>query len=166
MNNLRTILLVLMLSLSTTTLMAVGDIHMNVYSKTSLDFKSIPLESIDKIVFPSEEEMVIYHYGKEDILAIDDIDVILFENIIDSIEESEKELSETEIKYIPQSGQLKISALAPISMVLVYNMQGVQMLVQTPNQNIASYDISAYPRGVYVIVADVEGEVKTVKIIK
>ena len=166
MNNLRTILLVLMLSLSTTTLMAVGDIHMNVYSKTSLDFKSIPLESIDKIVFPSEDEMVIHYYGKEDILAIDDIDVILFENIIDSIEESEKELSETEIKYIPQSGQLKISALAPISMVLVYNMQGVQMLVQTPNQNIASYDISVYPRGVYVIVADVEGEVKTVKIIK
>lgn len=166
MNNLRTILLVLMLSLSTTTLMAVGDIHMNVYSKTSLDFKSIPLESIDKIVFPSEDEMVIHYYGKEDILAIDDIDVILFENIIDSIEESEKELSETEIKYIPQSGQLKISALAPISMVLVYNMQGAQMLVQTPNQNIASYDISVYPRGVYVIVADVEGEVKTVKIIK
>lgn len=166
MNNLRTILLVLMLSLSTTTLMAVGDIHMNVYSKTSLDFKSIPLESIDKIVFPSEEEMVIHYYGKEDILAIDDVDVILFETIIDSIEESEKELSETEIKYIPQSGQLKISALAPISMVRAYNMQGVQMLVQTPNQNIASYDISDYPRGVYVIVADVEGEVKTVKIIK
>ena len=166
MNKLRTILLVLMVCLSATTVMAVGDIHMNVYSKTTLDFKSVLLDGIDKIVFPSEDEMIIYYYGKEDVLAIDDIDVILFETIIDSIEESEEEVSETEIKYLPQSGQLKISALAPISIVRVYNMQGVQMLVQTPNQNNASYDIWAYPKGVYIVVADVEGEVKTVKIIK
>ena len=98
---------------------------------------------------------------------IDDIEVITFGNTdITSIEENEIESAEIEIKYLSGVEELQIVAPEPISMVQVYNMQGVQMMAQIPNENSVLYNISAYPRGIYVVVVQANGQIATEKILK
>lgn len=164
---LKRVMLSLVVLASSASLMATEVDYMNVYSISQASFQSIQLDNIDKITFSSADEVNIVMNGIETSMPIDDIEVITFgDTDITSIEEEFIDDSVIEIRYLSQAGELSISAPDAITTVQVYNMQGVQMMVQTPNATTASYNIAAYPAGIYLIAVQAGEAIKTAKIIK
>lgn len=146
---------------------AQGVKYMNVYLISEGSFQSINLDEIDKITFPSEDEVNITMTGAVIPMAIDNIEVITFgDTDITSIEESEVKTAEIEIAYIKGSGEIKITSPEAINLVQLYNMQGLLILSQAPNTEITTLDISAYPNGIYIVAAQSNGKIETKKIIK
>ncbi|MBQ3555382.1 MAG: hypothetical protein IJA09_04105, partial [Bacteroidales bacterium] len=79
--------------------------YMNVYLTSQGSFQSINIDEIDKITFPSEDEVNITISGVATPMAIEDIEVITFgDTDITAIEESEVEVAEVEIVYIASAG--------------------------------------------------------------
>ena len=126
--------------------------YMNVYLTSQGSFQSINIDEIDKITFPSEDEVNITISGVVTPMAIDNIEVITFGNTdITAIEESEAEVSGIEITYLRGSGEVRITSPEAIDLVQLYNMQGVLMQTQTPQTEITTLNVSGYPNGIYVV---------------
>lgn len=166
MRRLKFLLTTMMMSFALSAI-ASEDSFMNIYLNSTGKATSISIDDIDKITFPSEDEVVLTMNSVATPMLIDDIDVITFgDTDITSIEDIEVEEAEIEIKYLSGVAELQIVSPEPISMVQIYNMQGVQMMVQTPNGYDVSYNISGYPNGIYVVVVQANGEIVTDKILK
>ena len=141
--------------------------YMNVYLSSQGSFQSINIDEIDKITFPSEERVNIVMLGVLTPMAIDNIEVITFGNTnITAIEESKTEIAEIEIIYLRGSGEVFITSPEAISLVQIYNIQGVLMQSLTPRVETAIIDINAHPNGIYVVAVQSNGKVLTKKFIK
>lgn len=141
--------------------------YMNVYLTSQGSFQSINIDEIDKITFPSEDEVNITISGVATPMAIEDIEVITFgDTDITAIEENEIEVTEIEIVYIASAGDVHITSPEVINQVQLYNMQGVLMQYQTPNSEEATLNVGNYPSGIYVVAVQSNGEIETKKIIK
>ena len=141
--------------------------YMNVFLTSEGAFQSINIDDIDKITFPSEDEVNITMSGVIVPMAIENIEVITFgDTDITAIEESEVEVTEVEIIYIASAGEVKVTSPEVINQVQLYNIQGVLMQYQTPNTEVATLDVSNYPSGIYVVAVQSNGEIETKKIIK
>ena len=141
--------------------------YMNVYLTSQGSFQSINIDEIDKITFPSEDEVNITISGVATPMAIEDIEVITFgDTDITAIEESEVEVAEVEIVYIASAGEVHITSHEVINQVQLYNMQGVLMQYQTPNSEEATLNVGNYPSGIYVVAVQSNGEIETKTIIK
>ena len=140
--------------------------YMNVYLTSQGSFQSINIDEIDKITFPSEDEVNITISGVATPMAIEDIEVITFgDTDITAIEENEIEVTEIEIVYIASAGEVHITSPEVINQVQLYNMQGVLMQYQTPNSEEATLNVGNYPSGIYVVAVQSNGEIETKKII-
>ena len=140
--------------------------YMNVYLMSQGSFQSINIDEIDKITFPSEDEVNITVSGVVMPMAIENIEVITFgDTDITAIEEIEEESVEVEIIYIASSGEVRITSHEVINQVQLYNMQGVLMQYQTPNTEVATLDVNNYPSGIYIVAVQSNGEIETKKII-
>ncbi len=141
--------------------------YMNVFLTSEGAFQSINIDEIDKITFPSEDEVNISMSGVIVPMAIENIEVITFgDTDITAIEESEVEVTEVEIIYIASAGEVKVTSPEVINQVQLYNMQGVLMQYQTPNTEVATLDVSNYPSGIYVVAVQSNGEIVTEKFLK
>ena len=141
--------------------------YMNVYLSSQGSFQSINIDEIDKITFPSEDEVNIVISGVATPMAIDNIEVITFGNTnITAIEESKTEVAEIEITYLRGSGEVRITSPEAINLVLFYNMQGVLMQSLTPAVETATFDVNGYPNGIYVVAVQSNGKIATKKIMK
>ena len=141
--------------------------YMNVYLSSQGSFQSINIDEIDKITFPSEDEVNIVISGVVTPMAIDNIEFITFgDTNITAIEENEAEVAEIEITHLRGSGEVRITSPEAINLVQFYNMQGVLMQTQTPNTTTATLDVSAYANGIYIVAVQANGKVETKKIIK
>ena len=141
--------------------------YMNVFLTSEGAFQSINIDDIDKITFPSEDEVNISMSGVIVPMAIENIEVITFgDTDITAIEESEVEVTEVEIIYIASAGEVKVTSPEVINQVQLYNMQGVLMQYQTPNTEVATLDVSNYPSGIYVVAVQSNGEIETEKFLK
>ena len=141
--------------------------YMNVFLTSEGAFQSINIDDIDKITFPSEDEVNITMSGVIVPMAIENIEVITFgDTDITAIEESEVEVAEVEIIYIASAGEVKVTSPEVINQVQLYNMQGVLMQYQTPNTEVATLDVSNYPSGIYVVAVQSNGEIETEKFLK
>ena len=141
--------------------------YMNIYLTSQGSFQSINIDEIDKITFPSEDEVNITISGVATPMAIEDIEVITFgDTDITAIEENEIEVTEIEIVYIASAGEVHITSPEVINQVQLYNMQGVLMQYQTPNSEEATLNVGNYPSGIYVVAIQSNGEIETKKIIK
>ena len=136
--------------------------YMNVYLTSQGTFQSINIEEIDKITFPSEDEVNIVISGVVTPMAIDNIEVITFGNTdITAIEDSEAEVSEIEIIYY--AGEVRITSPEIINQVQLYNIQGVLMQTQTPQTEITTLNVSGYPNGIYVVAVQSGEQIVTKK---
>ena len=139
--------------------------YMNVYLTSQGSFQSIAIDEIDKITFPSEDEVNITISGIITPMAIENIEVITFgDTDITAIEMAVAEVADVEIIYY--NGEVRITSPELINQVQLYNMQGVLMQYQTPNTEIATLDVSNYPSGIYVVAVQSNGEIVTEKILK
>ena len=144
---------------------AQGVEYMNVFLTSQGSFQSINIDEIDKITFPSDDEVAITISGVATPMAIDNIKVITFGNTdITAIEESKTEVSEIEITYY--AGEVRITSPEAIAQVQIYNMQGVLMQSQAPGIEIATLDVAGYPNGIYIVAVQSNGKVEAKKIIK
>ena len=140
--------------------------YMNVFLTSQGSFQSINIDEIDKITFPSEDEVNITMSGVVMPMAIENIEVITFgDTDITAIEEIEEERVEVEIIYIASSGEVRITSPEVINQVQLYNMQGVLMQSLTPRVETATLDVSNYPTGIYIVAVQSKGEIETKKII-
>lgn len=140
--------------------------YMNVYLTSQNSFQSINIDEIDKITFPSEDEVNITISGVATPMAIEDIEVITFgDTNITAIEENEAEVAEIDITNLRGSGEVCITSPEAINIVQLYNMQGVLMQTQTPNTSTATLDVSAYVNGIYIVAVQANGKTATKKII-
>ncbi len=140
--------------------------YMNVYLTSQGSFQSINIDEIDKITFPSEDEVSITISGVATPMAIEDVEVITFgDTDITSIEESEVETSEIEIIYIASAGEVRITSPEVINQVQLYNMQGVMMQSLVSGEQVATLNVGNYPSGIYVVAVQSNGEIETKKII-
>ena len=140
--------------------------YMNVFLTSEGAFQSINIDEIDKITFPSEDEVNISMSGVIVPMAIENIEVITFgDTDITAIEESEVEVTEVEIIYIASAGEVKVTSPEVINQVQLYNMQGVLMQTQAPNTEVATLNVSNYPSGIYIVAVQSNGEIETKKII-
>ena len=138
--------------------------YMNVYLTSQGAFQSISIDEIDKITFPSEDEVNISISGIITPMAIDNIEVITFgDTDITAIEEAVAEVADVEIIY--NNGEVRIISPDPINQVQLYNMQGVLMQSLTPGVETATLDVSNYPTGIYIVAVQSKGEIETKKII-
>ena len=138
--------------------------YMNVYLTSQGSFQSINIDEIDKITFPSEDEVNIVISGVATPMAIDNIEVITFGNTnITAIEDNQAETSEIEIIYY--ADEVRITSPEAINQVQLYNMQGVLVQTQTPQTEIATLDVSSYPNGIYVVAVQSNGKTESKKII-
>ena len=138
--------------------------YMNVFLTSQGSFQSINIDEIDKITFPSAEEVSITLLGNATPMAIDNIEVITFGNTdITAIEESKAEVSEIEITYY--AGEVRITSPEAITQVQIYNMQGVLMQTQAPGVETITLDVNAHPNGIYIVTVQSNGKVETKKII-
>ena len=138
--------------------------YMNVYLTSQGSFQSINIDEIDKITFPSEDEVNIVISGVVTPMAIDNIEVITFGNTdITAIEDNQAETSEIEIIYY--AGEVRITSPEAINLVQLYNMQGVLVQAETPQTEIATLDVSNYANGIYIVAVQSNGKVETKKII-
>ncbi|MBE6299122.1 MAG: T9SS type A sorting domain-containing protein [Bacteroidales bacterium] len=159
-------LLMLLAFISVPWLSAHATDYMNVFLTSQGSFQSINIDEIDKITFPSEDEVNITVSGVVMPMAIENIEVITFgDTDITAIEEIEEESVEVEIIYIASSGEVRITSPEVINQVQLYNMQGVLMQYQTPNTEVATLDVSNYPSGIYIVAVQSNGEIETKKII-
>ena len=159
-------LLMLLAFISVPWLSAHATDYMNVFLTSQGSFQSINIDEIDKITFPSEDEVNITVSGVVMPMAIENIEVITFgDTDITAIEEIEEESVEVEIIYIVSSGEVRITSPEVINQVQLYNMQGVLMQYQTPNTEVATLDVSNYPSGIYIVAVQSNGEIETKKII-
>lgn len=141
--------------------------YMNVYLTTQGAFQSINIDEIDKITFPSEDEVNITISGMVTPMAIDNIEVITFgDTDITAIEESEVETAEIEILYIASAGEVKVTSSEVVNQVQLYNMQGVLMQTVAHGVDVVTLNVGNYPNGIYIVVAQSGEQVVTKKIIK
>ena len=139
--------------------------YMNVYLTSQNSFQSINIGEIDKITFPSEDEVNITILGVATSMAIDNIEVITFgDTDITAIEESEADIAEIEIIYY--AGEVRITSPEIINQVQLYNIQGVLMQSFTPGVETATFNVAGYPNGIYIVAVQSNGKVETKKIIK
>ena len=140
--------------------------YMNVYLTSQGSFQSISIDEIDKITFPSEDEVNITISGIITPMAIDNIEVITFgDTDITAIEETEAELEEIDIIYSRASGEVRITSPDQINQVQLYNIQGVLIKSLAPGVETATLEVSNYPNGIYVVAVQSKGEIVTKKII-
>ena len=140
--------------------------YMNVYLTSQASFQSISIDEIDKITFPSEDEVSVTISGIAIPMAVENIEVITFgDTDITAIEESEADVEGIEITYLRGRGEIKVSSPETIALVQLYNMQGVMMQTQTPQTETATLDVSGYPQGVYIIAVQSGDRTETKKII-
>lgn len=141
--------------------------YMNVYLTSEGSFQSIRIDEIDKITFPSDDEVRVTMVEDFIPMTIDNIEVITFgDTDITAIEESEADVEEIEITYLSGSKEVRITSPETINLVQLYNMQGVLMQYQTPNTEVATLDVSNYPSGIYVVAVQSNGEIETEKFLK
>ena len=96
--------------------------YMNVFLTSQGSFQSINIDEIDKITFPSEDEVNITMSGVVMPMAIENIEVITFgDTDITALEEIEEERVEVEIIYIASSGEVRITSPEVINQVQLYN---------------------------------------------
>ena len=164
---LKQIVLMLVAFLSVVSIQAQTADYMNVYLSSQGSFQSINIDEIDKITFPSEDEVNIVISGVVTPMAIDNIEFITFgDTNITAIEENEAEVAEIEITYLRGSGEVRITSPEAINLVQFYNMQGVLMQSLTPGVETATFDVNGYPNGIYVVAVQSNGKIATKKIMK
>ena len=164
---LKQIVLMLVAFLSVVSIQAQTADYMNVYLSSQGSFQSINIDEIDKITFPSEDEVNIVISGVVTPMAIDNIEVITFgDTNITAIEDNEAEVAEIDITYLSGSGEVRITSPEAINLVQFYNMQGVLMQSLTPGVETATFDVSGYPNGIYIVAVQANGKTATKKIIK
>ena len=140
--------------------------YMNVYLTSQGSFQSISIDEIDKITFPSEDEVNIVISGVVTPMAIDNIEFITFgDTDITAIEENEAEVAEIEITHLRGSGEVRITSPEAINLVQLYNIQGVLIKSLAPGVETATLEVSNYPNGIYIVAVQSKGEIETKKII-
>ena len=138
--------------------------YMNLYLTSQGSFQSISIDEIDKITFPSEDEVNITISGIITPMAIDNIEVITFgDTDITAIEEAVAEVADVEIIY--NNGEVRITSPEVINQVQLYNIQGVLIKSLAPGVETATLEVSNYPNGIYIVAVQSKGEIETKKII-
>ena len=164
---LKQIVLMLVAFLSVVSIQAQTADYMNVYLTSQGSFQSINIDEIDKITFPSEDEVNIVISGVVTPMAIDNIEFITFgDTNITAIEDNEAEVAEIEITHLRGSGEVRITSPEAINLVQFYNMQGVLMQSLTPGVETATLEVSNYPNGIYVVAVQSGEQTVTKKIMK
>ena len=139
--------------------------YMNVYLSAQGAFQSINIDEIDKITFPSEDEISITISGIVTPMAIEGIEVITFgDTDITAIKETEMETTDIVITYY--RGEVRITSHEVINQVQLYNMQGVMIQSLVLGEKVANLNVSNYPSGVYIVAVQSNGEIETKKFIK
>ena len=157
-------LLMLFAFISITWLPAQDTDYMNVYLTSQGSFQSINIDEIEKITFPFEDEVNITISGVATPMAIDNIEIITFgDTNITAIEESVVEVTEIEITYLKESGEVRITSPEAINLVQLYNMQGVLMQTQAPNTTVATLNVGGCPSGIYIVAVQSNGKTETKK---
>ena len=160
-------MLILLAFISVPWLSAHATDYMNVFLTSQGSFQSINIDEIDKISFPSEDEVNITISGMVTPMAIDNIEVITFgDTDITAMEETEADLEEIDIIYSKASGEVRITSPEQINQVQLYNIQGVLIKSLAPGVETATLEVSNYPNGIYVVAVQSKGEIVTKKIIK
>ena len=164
-NRLRSVLLAgLLLPLS---YLAAEEINsMSVFLNGEATPQEIIIDDIYKIVFPSDDEMVVKTQGSDINFDIDDVRVITFGNTVITKVEDDVLPTETSIVYVPQSGNVLVESTDLINIVQVYSLQGVCAKMQMCNSNTLNLNISDLHNGIYIVVAQTANEIKVEKIIK
>ena len=140
--------------------------YINVYLKSEGSFQSIRIDEIDKITFPSDDEVRVTMVEDFIPMTIDNIEVITFgDTDITAVEESEAEVEEIVISYLSGSKEVRITSPETINLVQLYNMQGVLVQTQAPNTQIATLDVSNYANGIYIVAVQSSGKTETKKFI-
>ena len=140
--------------------------YMNVYLTSQASFKSISIDEIDKITFPSEDEVSVTISGIAIPMAVENIEVITFgDTDITAIEESEAQVEGIEITYLRGKGEIKVTSSEAIALVQLYNMQGVMMQTQAPQTATAILCVSGYPQGIYIVAVQSGDRTETKKFI-
>lgn len=164
-NRLRSVLLAgLLLPLS---YLAAEEINsMSVFLNGEATPQEIIIDDIYKIVFSSDDEMVVKTQGSDINFDIDDVRVITFGNTVITKVEDDVLPIETSIVYVPQSGNVLVESTDLINIVQVYSLQGVCAKMQMCNSNTLNLNISDLHNGIYIVVAQTANEIKVEKIIK
>ncbi|MBQ7818890.1 MAG: T9SS type A sorting domain-containing protein [Bacteroidales bacterium] len=138
--------------------------YMNVYLTSQGSFQSIDIDEIDKITFPSEDEVNIIISAIVTSMAINNIEVITFgDTDITSIEEAVAEIADVEIIYY--GGEVRITSPEIITQVQLYNIQGEFLQTLTPGVETATLEVGNCPTGIYIVAVQSKGEIVTKKII-
>ena len=164
-NHLKGILLVgLLFSLSC---LAAEEINsMDVFLNDEPEPQAIIIDEIYKIVFPSDDEMVVKTQGSDISFSIDNVRVITFGNTVITKVEDNVLSAETSIVYVPQSDNVLVESDELIKVVQIYSLQGVCAKMQMCNSNTLNLNISDLHNGIYIVVAQTANEIKVEKIIK
>jgi hypothetical protein len=164
-NHLKGILLVgLLFSLSC--LVAEEINSMDVFLNDEPEPQAIIIDEIYKIVFPSDDEMVVKTQGSDISFSIDNVRVITFGNTVITKVEDDVLSAETSIVYVPQSDNVLVESDELIKVVQIYSLQGVCAKMQMCNSKSLSLDVSDLHNGIYIVVAQTANEIKVEKIIK
>ncbi|WP_296380928.1 two-component regulator propeller domain-containing protein [Winogradskyella sp.] len=93
-------------------------------------------------------------------------DVLLLEVVSESLSIDEMELDEFKYYPNPTSGIINFEANKTIEKTTVYNILGQEVINLKGETNSLQLDIENYPQGIYLVKLSIQGQVKTVSIIK
>lgn len=139
---------------------------MSVFLNGESEPQAIIIDDIYKIVFPSDDEMVVKTQGSDISFSIDNVRVITFGNTIITKVEDNVLSTETSIVYVPQSDIVLVESDELIKVVQIYSLQGVCAKMQVCNSKSLSLDVSDLHNGIYIVVAQTANEIKVEKIVK
>lgn len=166
-NCLKIMLLATLLALPLKGLMAEEIGVMNVFLNNQSQQQAIAIDDIDKIVFLSDDEMVVNTQISDVNFLIDDVRVITFAaSLPTTIETNIAEEENVCITYYVQSHKVSITSDRPLNSIQIYNLQGRCMYTQFLNNKNWDVNISGYAKGIYMVVVQVGNEIEVKKIIK
>lgn len=140
---------------------------MSVFLNGESEPQAIIIDEIYKIVFPSDDEMVVNTQSSDVNFLIDDVRVITFSaSLPTTIETNIAEEENVCITYYAQSHKVSITSDRPLNSIQIYNLQGRCMYTQFLNNKNWDVNISGYAKGIYMVVVQVGNEIEVKKIIK
>lgn len=141
-------------------------VNMNVYSITQSDPQWIDIDEIDKIHFPSEDEMVVKTKTEDVNFLTDAVRVITFDNLLATAIANVVAANGISITFRPQESEVIVVGNEIIKSVQIYNIQGVCVCSKKSESQEVSIKLPNSESGIYIVVAQSNSEVKTEKIVK
>lgn len=141
-------------------------VNMNVYPITQAEPQWIDIDEIDKIHFPSEDEMVVKTKTEDVKFLTDAVRVITFDNLLATAIANVVAANGISITFRPQESEVIVVGNEIIKSVQIYNIQGVCVCSKKSESQEVSIKLPDSESGIYIVVAQSNSEVKTEKIVK